>query len=81
MKEFPLPQSIGDLILPNKLSDRDYNVLERYVEAVLRRHRDGTTNANQAREAMMHPLTAFIDEKGPQEFIPYMESHLAEWGK
>ena len=67
--------------MPYNFSDRDYKVLESYVEAVLRRHRDGTTNAKQAREAMMRPLTAFIDEKGPQEFIPYMEMHLADWGK
>lgn len=63
-----------------KISSDDYDILDRYMRAVLRRHKQGISNATVAIEDIMHPLTGLI--KGHQsEFIPYMKLRLSEWNK
>jgi hypothetical protein len=60
------------------IPDNDYNVLDQYVKAVVRRHKENGDDTD-AIEAIMHPLAAALFRNTDQEFIPYMKSRLSQW--
>ena len=66
--------------MSERLSKGDYDVLDRYMRAVLKRHGEGKSDLVEAHEDIMHPLTAW-DKRNAQEFIPYMKLMLEKWGR
>lgn len=62
------------------MAKSDYNILDAYVRAVLKRHAAGDSNLAEAHGDLMHPLTAW-DIGNAQEFIPYMKMQLEAWGE
>lgn len=64
--------------MPDQWSRSEYNLLEKYVKTVLKRHADGLSDEITARNDIMHPLTAW-DRGEKQEFAPYIEMKLRQW--
>jgi len=60
------------------MSVSDYETLEKFIQTVLRRLAEGKTDALQANEDIMHPLTAW-DRGNAQEFIPWIKLRMDDW--
>ncbi|WP_312795571.1 hypothetical protein [Tianweitania sp.] len=64
----------------SKVSKEDYEHLDLYVQKVLQRAGIADDRMAEATEALMHPITALVDDgPGSQEFIPYMKMRLRQW--
>ncbi|PZQ12330.1 MAG: hypothetical protein DI565_15980 [Ancylobacter novellus] len=63
-----------------QLSDSDYYTLDHFILAVLTRVRDGHCSAGEGRSSIMHALSAW-DQGNAQEFAPWMELQMEEWGR
>lgn len=60
------------------MSDEDYNTLDAFIKAVLRRVAAGESDLVAAQADIMHPLTAW-DKGNATEFVPWMKSQLEKW--
>ena len=63
--------------MSKRLPNTDLHILEAYIRVVLERCKAGACTIVEAKDDLMHPLTAMMC--GGEEFIPYMKMKLDEW--
>jgi len=63
-----------------RMSDADYETLEKFIQTVLRRVVEQKATVLEAEQDIMHPLTAW-DQGNDQEFIPWMKTAMNGWSQ
>jgi len=61
-----------------KMSNTDYDTLEKFIQTVVKRLVEGKTTPLSAEADIMHPLTAW-DQGNALEFIPWIKLTMKEW--
>lgn len=60
------------------LTDYEYQALERFIRAAVKRVEAGAMSAASATEDIMYPITAW-DRENETEFVPWIKLRLSEW--
>jgi hypothetical protein len=68
--------------MSEKVSDKDYVTLERFIKGLFERHHHGQLEIGDATGKLMHSVTALL-ESGLEsaEGFPVMKTMISEWGR